>query len=302
MAVTVQSNWAGDLLINYVTTEIQTLEPDLYFALLGVRRDVPKGYDNLVFPQTNQINATSVGTLTEGQDPTSVTWGSTAYKAGGTQKGLLVQVSDLLVRNSAIEVLEACVRQVKLAVARQIDQFIQTTVEAGTTVSYAGGKSARTSLGSGDLIDTTLYVKGIRALRANNVRPFEGRYYVAIAHPSQVADLMLNTSTGSWIDVGRYTSTQELLEGKMDHFRGARVLESANVQTFSSTVTVYPMLLLGEEAFGWGYFQLPEPILVTTPDSNNPLNVYDSIGAKTTLGAIRFEETRLNRLETAVSA
>lgn len=302
MAVTVRSNWASDLLINYVTTEIQTLEPDLYFAMLGVRRDVPQGYDALVFPQTNQITTASVGTITEGQDPSATTWGSTSYKASLTQKGLLIQVSDLLVRDSAIEVIESGTRQVRLAVARQIDVFIQNITEAGTTISYAGGKTARANLGAGDLIDTVLYVKGIRTLRGNNVRPFEGRYFVAVGHPNQTTDLMLNTSSGAWIDIGRYTSVEALRAGKMDEFRGARVLESQNVQTFASTVTVYPLLLVGEESFGWGYFQLPEPILVTTPDSNNPLNVYDSIGGKVTLGVTRFEETRLNRLETAVSS
>lgn len=300
-----QTQWGADLLIGYVTEEIQTLEPDLYFAMLGVRRDVPKGWNALVFPQTNQINTTSVGTLTEGTDPTAVQWGSTDYKGTGTQKGIVVQISDLLIRNSAIETLMACVRQVKLATARQIDVLIQTTAMGATatgSILYAGGKASRSSLGSGDLIDVTLYVKAIRNLRANNVRPFEGAYYAAVSHPNQVADLMLNTSTGSWIDIGRYTSAQELREGKMQEFRGARVLESGNVKTFASTVTVYPMLLVGEESFGWGYFQLPEPILVTTPDSNNPLNVYDSIGAKTTLGATLFEQTRTMRIESAVSA
>lgn len=302
MAVTLQAQWSSQLLINYVTTEIQTLEPDLYFARLGVRRDVPMGYQTLTFPQTNQITTASVSTISEGVDPTTTTWGSTAYTAAGTQKGLLIQVSDLLIRNSAIEVIEAGTRQVKLALARAVDNLIQTTVEAGTNVFYAGSKGSRAALGAGDLIDTVLYVKQIRTMRHNSVRPFEGRYYAFVAEPNQTSDLMLNTSSGSWTDIGRYTSVDEMREGKMDAFRGARVLESGNVQTFASTVTVYPGLFIGEESFGWGYYQLPEPILVTTPDSNNPLNVYDSIGGKFTLGATRFEEVRLDRIESAVSA
>lgn len=302
MAVTVRSNWASDLLINYVTTEIQTLEPELHFAQLGVRKDVPKGYNVLAFPQTSQIATTSVTSVTEGQVPTAVTWGSTAYTGTQTQKGIVIQVSDLLVRSSAVEVIVSGTRQVRLALARSIDALLQTTVEAGTNIVYAGGKAARTSLGSGDIADATLLVKAVKSLRASNLMPAMGKYFWGVVHPNQETDLMLNTSTGAWIDIGRYTSPQELKEGKMGEFRGVRLLSSANVQTFSSTVTVYPLLVGGYESFGWGYFQQPEPILVTTPDSSNPLNTYNSIGAKATLGVTRFEEARLARIESAVSA
>lgn len=305
MAVTVRSNWAADLLINYVTTEIKTLEPDLYFGNVGVRKDVPKGFDQLVFPQTSQIATSSVGTITEGQDPTAVTWGSSSYKGGPTQKGLVIQVSDLLVRNSAVEVITSGTRQVRYALLRAIDNLIQTTVNAGTNVLYAGGKASRAALGSGDIADITLAVRGVRNLRNANsagLMPFQGQYYVAIVDPSTEADLMLNSTTGAWIDVGRYSSVSDMKAGKLGDFRGTRFMSSANVQTFSSTVTVHPITLVGQESFGWGYFQAPTPEIVMSADSNNPLNVFQSIGAKATLGVTRFEEFRIQRIEAAVSA
>lgn len=300
--VTIRSAWASNVLLDYVTEEIRTLEPDLYFAHMGVQRNVPKGYDVLNFPQTNSIVANSVSSLTEGTNPTSFTWGATTYRGTASQQGLIIQLSDLLVRDSAIEVISAAVRQVRLALARSIDNLLQTTVNAGTTIVYAGGKSTRASLAAGDLIDTSTYVTAIKKMRNANVRPFEGKYYGVVIYPGVETDLMLNTSTGAWIDIGRYSSAQELREGKMGDFRGGRILSSANVQTFASTVTVYPTTVFGEESFGWGYFQEPEPILVTTADSNNPLNVYQTVGAKMTLGVTRFEEARITRIESAVSA
>lgn len=304
MGVTVRSNWAADLLINYVTTEVRTLEPDLQFTKFGIRKDVPKGFDQLTFPQTNKIATSSAGTITEGQDPSAVTWGSTAYKVGPTQKGLVVQVSDLLVRNSAVEVIQSGASQVKFALMRAIDNYIQTIVMADSVVLYAGGKASRAALAAGDFIDATLHVRAVKKLRnaqSAGVKPLAGGMYGVIMHPDQETDLMLNTSTGSWIDVGRYAMPEQILDGKMDGFRGARVLGSANVQTFASTVTVYPALYFGAEAWGWGYFQIPEAILTLTPDSNNPLNVYSSIGAKATMGAVVFEAGRTARVESAVS-
>jgi N4-gp56 family major capsid protein len=360
MAVTVRnSSWGGastntsELLMGYINDEIKVLEPDLQYARLGKRRDSPKGFDRIVFPQTNQLpvkintsmltvggpggaagggsvwgagasiqggaaatapgfpvsSTEGVAAITEGTNPTSVTWGATAYSSGPAQYGILVQVSDLLVHNSAIEVIDSCSMQVRNALARMVDTVIQTVVNAGTNgVIYAGGKTSRSTLAAGDIITQAEMVKAVRNLRSANaagLRPFEGKYYVAVIHPFVMSDLMSNTAAGSWIDVGRYSSVSDLLEGKMSDFRGVRYLDTGYQNYFNSTVPVFPTTVLGEESFGWGFFQQPTPVLVSTPDSNNPLNLYTSIGGKVTLGVTRFEDSpgtqRIQRVESAAS-
>lgn len=361
MAVTVRnSSWGGsstqtsELLMGYINDEIRVLEPDLQYARLGKRRDSPKGFDRIIFPQTNQLpvkintsmltvggpggaagggsvwgssgsiqgggaataagfpvsSTEGVAAITEGTNPTAVTWGATSYSSGPAQYGILVQVSDLLVHNSAIEVIDACNMQVRNALARMVDTVIQTVVNAGTNgVIYAGGKTSRSTLAAGDIITQAEMVKAVRNLRSANaagLKPFEGKYYVGVIHPYVMADLMSNTAAGSWIDVGRYSSVSDLLEGRMNDFRGVRYLDTGYQNYFNSTVPVFPTTVLGEESFGWGFFQQPTPVLVTTPDSNNPLNLYTSIGGKVTVGVTRFEDTigtqRIQRIESAASA
>lgn len=354
MPVTVRnSSWGGsstqvsELLMGYIRDEIRVLEPQLQYARLGVRRDSPKGYDRIIFPQTNQLpvkinvsiegafggsvfgagasiqggqaataggfpvsSTQGVAAITEGTNPSAITWGSTSYSTGPYQWGILVQVSDLLVHNSAIEVVDACVMQVRNSLARLVDTAIQTVVNAGTNgVIYAGNKTSRTGLGAGDLITQLETGKAYRNLAASNaagLRPYEGKYYVAVIHPFAESDLMSNTASGSFVDVGRYTSVDDLRAGALGDFRGIRYLRSAWQNYFNSTVAVFPTTVLGEESFGWGFFQQPEPILVTTPDSNNPLNLYTSIGGKVTLGVTRFEDQpgvhRIARVESAVSS
>lgn len=359
MAVTVRnSSWGGssnntsELLTAYINDEIRTLEPDLQFARLGVKRDAPKGYDRILFPQTNQLpvkinvsmvtvggpniggygsvwgagasiqggaaatapgfpvsSTEGVAAITEGTNPTSITWGATAYSSGPAQYGILVQVSDLLVHNSAIEVVDACARQVREALTRMVDTAIQTVVNGGSNgVIYSGAKTTRASLGAGDTITQTDVTRGVKYLRSSNaagLRPFEGKYYAGVIHPQVMGDLMSNTQTGAWLDAGRYTSVDDLREGKMHDYRGVRYLESAWVSYFNSTTPVFPTTLVGEQSFGWGYFQEPTPILVSTADSNNPLNLFTSIGGKVTLGVTRFEDTpgtqRIIRVESAIS-
>jgi len=308
--VTTTTQWSAQLLINYVTSIVRHLEPELQFAKLGVKKDVPKGFATLAFPQSQQIATTNVSQISEGTNPTAYQWGVNAYTSGVTQFGIVVQVTDILVRNSAIEVVDNCALEVKLSLGRQLDNSLQTTVNGSSYgILYAGGKTSRAALGAGDLIDTTLYTKAIRNLagvNGNGLKPFVGGWYAVICHPNQEFDLMSNSGAGGWLDTGRYTSVDQLLEGKMGDFRGGRMMRSPNVQTFSSTVTVYPMTFIGHESFGWGFFQPITPYIVSTPDSNNPLNLYTSIGGKFGLGSTRFEDAstnyRIARAESAVSA
>ena len=365
MAVTVRgSGWGGtaantsELLVAYINEEIKVLEPKLEYARLGKKRDAPKGFDRILFPQSNQIpvkinvtvgpaSITSFGSvvgggiggsvwgsgssvegqanispgapvsstfgvaaITEGTNPTAIQWGATSYGTGPFQYGVLVQVSDLLVQNSAIEVVDSCTMQVKNSLARLVDTAIQAVVNSGANgVIYAGGKTSRTGLGAGDVLTQTEMTKAVRNLRASNgagLKPFDGKYFVAVIHPFVMADLMSNTASGSWSDMARYTSVDDILKGTVGDFRGVRYLETGNQNYFNSTTTVFPTTVLGDESFGWGYFQQPTPILVTTPDSSNPLNLYTSIGGKVTLGVTRFEDmpgyNRIQRVESAASA
>lgn len=251
-----------------------------------------------------------VAAITEGTNPSSITWGATSFATGPAQYGILVAVSDLLVRNSAIEVVENATKEVRNALARMVDTILQAVVNAGSNgVIYAGAKSSRTALGAGDLITQADMVKAVAYLRSSNaagLKPFDDGYYVGIIHPAVASDLMSNSATGSFIDVGRYTSVDDLRAGKMGHFRGVRYLEGAWQNYFNSTVPVMPTTVIGMDSFGWGYFQEPTAILTTTADSNNPLNLYSSIGGKVTLGVTRFNDSpgapRIVRVESAFSA
>lgn len=363
MAVTLRgTGWGGgsantsELLVAYITERIRALEPELQYARLGTRRDAPKGFDRILFPQVNQLpvkinvninssvtsfgsyvgggiggsvygagasvlgdagvapgapvsSSAGVAAIVEGTNPTAVTWGATSYGSGPFQFGILVQVSDLLVRDSAIEVVDACSEEVNKALARLVDTVVQTVVNAGTNgVIYAGGKTSRTSLAAGDTLTQTEMIKAVTWMRSANaagVKPYDGQYYAAIIHPAVAGDLMSNSQTGAYQDVGRYTSVDEMRAGSLGSFRGIRYLESAYQNYYNSTVNVFPTTVVGDQSFGWGYFQQPTPILVTTPDSNNPLNLFTSIGGKVTLGVTRFEDRpgvfRIVRTESATS-
>lgn len=361
MATTTRNSaWGGastqtsELLVGYMSDIIRMLEPELQYAKLGTRRDAPKGFDRIIFPQPAQVpvkinvsmvtvggpgvpaagsvwgagasiiggdpnsvaggfpvsSVYGVAAITEGTNPSSLTWGANSFSTGPAQYGLLIAVSDLLVRNSAIEVIGNATTEVRNALARMVDTVIQAVVNAGANgVIYSGNKTARTALASGDLITQSDMVKAVTYLRSSNaagLKAFDSGDYAAIIHPAVMGDLMSNTATGSWIDAARYAAPEQILDGRMKGYRGAKYMETAYQNYFNSTVPVLPTTVIGKDSFGWGYFQEPQAILTTTPDSNNPLNLYSSIAGKVTLGVTRFNDTlgapRIVRVESAFSA
>ena len=191
-----------------------------------------------------------------------------------------------------------------------VDDVIQAVVNAGAQgVIYSGGKTSRSGLGAGDIISQSDMVRAVTYARSSNaagLKPFEGGNYAAIMHPAVMGDLMSNTATGSWIDAARYTSPSDIVDGKMTGYRGVKYMETAWQNYFNSTVPVMPTTIIGKDSFGWGYFQEPQAILTTSADSANPLNLFNSIGGKVTLGVTRFNDSpgapRIIRVESAFSA
>ena len=278
-------------------------------SVWGAGASIIGGDPNSVVGGAPVSSVVGVAAITEGTNPTSITWGASAFTTGPAQYGILVAVSDLLVRNSAIEVIQNATMEVRNALARMVDTVIQTVVNAGSNgVIYSGAKTTRASLAAGDLIAQSDMIKAVSYLRSSNAAGLKdfGGYYTAIIHPAVASDLMSNSATGSFVDVGRYTNVDDLKAGKLGGFRGVRYLESAWQNYYNSTVPVIPTTLIGQDSFGWGYFQEPTAILTTSADSNNPLNLFSSIGGKVTLGVTRFNDTlgapRIVRVESAFSA
>lgn len=301
MAVTARSDWSAELLINYVSRIVTNLEPKLYFLAFGRKDTIPSGFNTLAVPKVNAFTAANVSTISsEGTNPTEVTWGSSAYTASPTQKGLVVKISDMLTRNSAVETIRNAATEVRNAVARSLDNLAQTTVNGSATsaqIVYAGGKVARTGLAAGDAFEPTLITKAVGKLQAASVEPEDGNFYAGVIHPNVSTDIKQNTTVGGFL--GFYKSAADIQEGKLGDLRGVRFLESGNVQTFSSNVTVYPTTIFGKDAYVWGWYQMPTPIMVSEADSNNPLALYETVGMKASLAITRVQEEKIVRVESA---
>jgi len=254
----------------------------------------------------NKIATSAVTQLTEGTPPTSIAVGVSPVDRTPTQYGVNVELTDLVVLTSFFDLIDATLVEVGKAIARKIDSVIQTVVNAGTNVIYAGNKTSRSLLGNGDLIDVRLIIRAVQRLRANNAPEFPGGGYACVMHPAVAHDLMSNPSTGQWLDIKKYAVPENIFRGEIGSLGGARIVQTSNVDTFSSTVTVYPTTLIGADAYRIAYW-LPGKVAtyVLPPESNlsvnNPLGQKGSVGAKVNMAVAITQQERLVRIESAAS-
>lgn len=285
-----------------------SLQPYLRFEQLADIEHVPEGNYYARFIVSNRIATSSVSTITEGTttNPSPVAWTVTPTELTPTQYGLNVELTDLVVKTAAFSALETGLKECLQALARQIDAAIQTVVNAGSNVIYAGNKTARADLAAGDLMDLNLIIRASQHLRKSGAPEFPDGGFAAVLSAEVANDIKTNSSPGQYQDWVKYNYSNVLFNGEFAMINGVRLLESGNVSTFSSTVTVHPTTVVAYGAFKvfyWEaekiktYYQLPE----TAVSVSNKLGLFGFAGAKTTMAVGRVQEDRIVRIETAAT-
>ena len=284
---------------------LEVFEPTLYFYKMGTLPTVAAGYNTLSWAKFTQVAASSVTTgttSTDGVTPTDTAFTATTITVTPTQYRIVVSLADLVIENNVIGFLEGAASQVGAALARKVDSVIQTTVMAGTNVYYGGTAANRAALAATDVLTSTLLNKAGAKLHSLDAPMIDG-FYVAIIHPYQEYDLRRDTAAGSWLDMSKYTTPDRLYKGEIGSLYGIRVIVSSHVDTFASTVTVYPALVMGKDAYGVGSFQTLSVLYTpATPSDSDPLAQRRKVGAKIAFGTSILQEDAMVRLETGATA
>lgn len=295
---------AGYLQTMLYKKTLDNFEPELFFAKLGEKPMVDNGIGTISWAKPSQLTVTAAtATLTEGTTPTSTAFSYSTISTTPTQYGIFVEVSDRLIKAAPTKILSDAASEVGANMARIIDQVIQTEVMAGTNVLYSdvSVNSARTDIAITDLITSSLIRKWVVKLRSLNAPTIDGTYYLTVLHPFVEWDLRAE-STGAYIEFSKYTTPDKLFKGEIGALHGSRFVISSNVQTFTSTTTVYPSLMMGKGAYGVADWSSLENIYKPLGSGQDPLNQRATVGAKVDFAAKRLQESAMVRLETSATA
>lgn len=303
MAVNVKSG-AG---ANYLQTKLykkllENFEPNLYFYSMGEKPMVEDGIGTVSWAKASKLSVTAAtATLTEGTTPSSTAFSYAVITTTPVQYGIFVEISDRLLKAAPTKILNDAGKEVGANMARIVDQVIQAEIMAGTNVIYGGtGNAARADLASTDvLVGGNLRAAHTKLASLN--APMFDNYYLGVAHPFVIGDLQAE-SNGAWIEFSKYATPDKLFKGEVGALYGVRLTSCSNVQTFASTTTVYPTLVMGKGAYGVTEWSSLETIYKPLGAGADPLNQVASVGAKVDFSAKRLQENAMVRIETAATS
>lgn len=286
---------------------LRNFDPNLVFAQFAEAPDTPEGYQTLRWAKFTTIAEGSVTTGTTSNDgvtPDDTAIAVTSVTATPTQYRIVTNLSDMLLATNPLPLLTKTAERVGVVMAQVLDTVVQTAINGGTQVYYGGSAAARTALAATDILTTTLILKAAQKLRSNSVPEFGG-YYVGVVHPLPEFDLKnaTSTTTQTWFDAHKYMKAEDIFNGEIGSFGGVRLIRSSHVNTFASTVTVYPTYVFGMQAYGLGYFQRPQ-VFVTdmVPSDSDPAAQRRKVSAKMAVAAKLLQDSAIVRIETGATA
>lgn len=285
---------------------LENLEPELYFAKYGQVSKAENGYLTLSWARFDQLTRTVAQvTLTEGVTPTEVDATVTVVQATPVQYGMQVIISDFLQKTSPISsILELVGREVAANMMRVIDKVIQAElITNGTNVIYANGRANRAALIAGDVVTGADISKVAIKLRKQNAKTISEGCYVGIVDNFVAGDIR-NTSSGLWLDANKYVTNGAILNGETGKLQGIKIVETSNIDTVATGITVYPSYFIGKDAYGIANWQNMETIFhpIGSAGSADPLNQRATVGAKIAFAAKMLQQNALVRLESAATS
>jgi len=314
MTQTVATINGGTALSKYFdSVAIKALHANLFFKDASkVVKSLPKGQNSYVFSRVDTTTPTVAGlTLTEGVTPSEGSFTLTQVPVTLIQVGQHVKFSDVVLTDSAVDLLAEAVDEISRRVADVADAYIQDQIDAGTNIIYAGTATARNDIASGENMTAALLAQSVSKLKNNKAVAFDGGKMMCIAHPYVVHDLKVESGTGTFIDVNKYSKPEAIFNGEIGALFGARIIESANVQFYADAgngsggagnIDVYPTYVFGKNAYGVVMSGEPETKLVMpTATESDPLAQRGTVGVKLRVGAAILRQEALFRIETSSS-
>ena len=264
----------------------------------------PAGYNTLAWTRCNKLTVTPTNaTLTEWVTPDDVAINFTTISLTANQYGMYAIISDILEDVSPVPMVANAAKVIWANMARIIDEVIQGVLALGTNVIYAWAATTRATIAATDLLTTTDLAKA-NAFLSTKAAPVFGDGYIAVMHPNVLFDLQTGTATGAFLDLSKYTESGRamIVNGEVGKIFNVRVVTSSYIQTFSSTVTVYPTYVMWKGAYGVADLQGLRSYMVGDGASkSDPLAQRRYVWAKVAFNAIILQQDALVRIESASS-
>ncbi len=305
---TTSTELSGEMKTFYDKTLITLASPYLVHDQFGQKRDIPKNGGKIIEFRKFSSLPKALTPLTEGVTPSGNKLNVSTVSATVEQYGDYIEQTDLLELTAVDNTIVEATKQLASQAGLTMDTIVRNELVGGTNVMYcpkvANGTETTVNLRSE--IDKTalLRVKDVfkasAELKAMNAPKIDG-YYVGIIHPYVAYDLMQEAGN-QWMEVQKYTTPENMLNGEIGSLGGVRFVESTEAKIWregKDNCAVFATLILGSDAYGVTSVTGGgvEHIVKQKGYGNDPLNQRSSIGWKGLKTAKRLVEEYLVRIE-----
>ena len=291
----------------YNTELLENARPNLVFSQLGHHQVLPQRHGKTVEWRKFNTFEKALTPLTEGVIPTGKTLSMTNLTVAVQQFGDYTTISDQLDTHAVDPMILGATEEMGAAAGATADTLVRNVLMTGTNVMYAPkGTTAITSrsdLTAECKLTPDLVHKAVTFLKKCKAPKFDGRWYVAVIHPSVAYDL---TSSAEWLDIYKYSAATEIFQGEIGQLRGCRFIESTEAPIISGGADgnmVYATLFFGKNAFGVVDPQGMglELIVKDRAQVGGPLNQFSTVGYKFEAATKILYQERMIRVESGSS-
>lgn len=191
--------------------------------------------------------------LVETEDPASEALVDEPILLEPKEHGRVVTTTKLANLQTGGTADRAAARLVGLNGGRTMDRLAIEAAEASANSSTVTGGAENTLLAS-DIMTVTYLNELYNKLARTNIMPLSDGMYVAVMRDDVIHDLRNSAGTGSWQDIKKFTSSEEILKNQVGELAGFKIVKDNNItvntDAGSGTVDTYKTLCMGFNALG----------------------------------------------------
>jgi len=303
---------SGNAFLNKVVkTILKNFEPNLVFSQFGMAPIDDSSADNVVWAKFPALWITAQqAEVIDGVTPNDVAYTAETIAAASKQYGLYVILTDKLSKKALFNMSDIVAEILGDNMARIVDNVIQNEVTDNATnrvyaSTTAGGTRAanRAALGATHQMFTYDIACCVTKLKTGNAPRREAGAFIGVISPLVSHYISTESGAGGWLNIKQYTvaGQSDIYRGEIGMIHGARMIESSNVKSYNSAITVYPTTFLGKRAFGITELQSLQTIIkgFGSAGTADPLNQRMTIGVKKSFAAKILNQASIVVFESA---
>lgn len=266
------SSTSSNAFLNKVSKNvIKNFEPVLVFNQFWEAPIDDSMADNVVrakFPQ--MLVTASQAEVIDWVTPNDVWYTAETISAVSKQYGLYVILTDKLTKKALFNMSSIVAEILWDNMARIIDNVIQNEVTdnatnrvyAATTAGWTRAAN-RAALWATHLMFTYDIACMHTKLSGYSAPKFWANSYIGVAHPFVTHSIKTESGAGWRLQIKQYTTAgqEDIYRSEIGMIHGVRMIESANVKSYASAVTVYPSTFMWKRAFWVTELQSLETII-----------------------------------------